>query len=189
LGFFPHLWGKLLDYAKANFRLYLAISDPFPDKEDALSGVCGEAITEAIVHWQDQKRQVEKGYYPKYKREMAIVVYNDAATFRSRIKQVALAVVPLEYGLALLQGNTISSVKTKASGLLKKTNFLRGDRDAEGRTSNFANNALRTICHKVYYDSGSKSLRQFPAFQKTIPSNALILVATIVSMPTIPLVI
>jgi hypothetical protein len=61
LGFFPHLWGKLLDYAKANFRLYLAISDPFPDKEDALSGVCGEAITEAIVHWQDQKRQVEKG--------------------------------------------------------------------------------------------------------------------------------
>jgi hypothetical protein len=131
-------------------------------------------------------------------------VYNDAATFRSQIKQVALAVVPLEYGLALLQGNTISSVKTKASGLLKKTNFLRGDRDAEvcfiyprhsiltsrqGRTSNFANNALRTICHKVYYDSGSKSLRQFPAFQKTIPSNALILVATIVSMPTIPLVI
>ncbi|KAG0695194.1 hypothetical protein DFH29DRAFT_1005677 [Suillus ampliporus] len=180
LSFFPHLWGKLLDYAKANFRLYLAISDPFPDKEDALSSVCSEAITEAIVHWQDQKRQVEKGFYPKYKREMAIVVYNDAATFRSRIKQVALAVVPLEYGLALLQGNTIASIKTKASGLLKKASFLHGDRDAEGRTSNFANNALRTICHKVYYDSGSKSLRQFPTFQKTIPPNALILVTTIV---------
>jgi hypothetical protein len=58
-------------------------------------------------------------------------VYNDAATFRSRIKQVVLAVVPLEYGLALFQENTIASVKTKASGLLKKTNFLRGDRDAE----------------------------------------------------------
>ncbi|KAG2737913.1 hypothetical protein P692DRAFT_20883111 [Suillus brevipes Sb2] len=180
LGFFPHLLGKLIDYAKANFRLYLAISDSFPDKEDALSGICGEAIMEAIVHWQDQKHQVVKGYYPKYKREMAIVVYNDAATFQSWIKQVVLAVVPLEYGLALLQGNTITSVKTKASGLLKKTNFLHGDCDAEGRTSNFANNALRTICHKVYYDSGSKSLRQFPAFQKTIPSNALILVATIV---------
>ncbi|KAG1761030.1 hypothetical protein EV702DRAFT_1207509 [Suillus placidus] len=60
LGFFPHLWGKLLDYAKANFRLYLTISDPFPAKEDALSGVCGEAIMKAIVHWQDQKCQVEK---------------------------------------------------------------------------------------------------------------------------------
>ncbi|KAG1857126.1 hypothetical protein F4604DRAFT_1931667 [Suillus subluteus] len=141
LSFFPHLWGKLLNYAKANFRLYLAISVPFPTKEDALSSVCSESITEAIVHWQDQKRQVEKGYYPKYKREMAIVVYNDAATFQSQIKQVALAIIPLKYGLALLQGNTIASVKMKASGLLKKTNFLCGDRDAEGRTSNFANNA------------------------------------------------
>ncbi|KAG1762051.1 hypothetical protein EV702DRAFT_1206794 [Suillus placidus] len=61
LSFFPHLWGKLLDYTKANFRLYLTISDPFPNKEDTLSSVCGETITEAIVHWQDQKRQVEKG--------------------------------------------------------------------------------------------------------------------------------
>ncbi|KAG1765869.1 hypothetical protein EV702DRAFT_1204396 [Suillus placidus] len=174
LGFFPHLWGKLVNYAKANFRLHLTISDPFPTKEDALSGVCGEAITEAIVHWQDQKRQVEKGYYPKYKREMAIMVYNDAATFQSWIKQVVLTVVPLEYGLALLQGNTIASIKMKASGLLKKTTFCMGC------TSNFANNALQTVCHKVYYNSGSKSLRQFPAFQKTIPPNALILVATIV---------
>ncbi|KAG1852601.1 hypothetical protein C8R48DRAFT_777421 [Suillus tomentosus] len=181
LGFFPHLWGKLLNYAKANFRLYLAISVPFPTKEDALSSVCSESIMEAIVHWQDQKCQVKKGYYPKYKREMAIVtqVYNDAATFRSWIKQVTLAIVPLKYRLALLQGNTIASVKMKASGLLKKTNFLCGDRDAEGRTSNFANNALRTVCHKVYYDSGSKLLRQFPAFQKTIPPKALILVTTI----------
>ncbi|KAG1765165.1 hypothetical protein EV702DRAFT_1051114 [Suillus placidus] len=147
LGFFPHLWGKLLDYAKANFRLYLAISDPFPNKEEALSS---------------------------YKREMAIVVYNDAATFRSRIKQIALAIVPLEYRLALLQGTTIADVKTLNIQLLTTQ---------QGRTSNFANNALQTICHKVYYDSGSKSLRQFPAFQKTIPSNALILIATIVSMP------
>jgi hypothetical protein len=61
LGFFPHLWGKLLNYAKANFRLYLAISVPFPTKEDALSSVCSELITEEIVHWQDQNCQVEKG--------------------------------------------------------------------------------------------------------------------------------
>lgn len=58
-------------------------------------------------------------------------VYNDATTFRSQIKQVTLAIVPLKYGLALLQGHTITSVKTKVSGLLKKKNFLCGDRDAE----------------------------------------------------------
>ncbi|KAG2103741.1 uncharacterized protein F5147DRAFT_654648 [Suillus discolor] len=183
LSFFPHLWGNFLNYAKANFRLYLAISVPFPTKEDAISGVCCEAITEAIVYWQDQKRQVEKGYYPKYKREMAIVtqVYNNAVTFRSWIKQVALAVVPIRYGLALVQGNTIANVKTKASDLLKRTKFLHSDCDDEGCASNFAHNALRIVCHKAFYDSRSKSLRQFPTFQKTIPPKALILVATIVT--------
>jgi hypothetical protein len=58
-------------------------------------------------------------------------VYNDDATFWSWIKQVALIIIPLEYRLALLQGNTITSIKMKASSLLKKTNFLCGDHDAE----------------------------------------------------------
>lgn len=57
--------------------------------------------------------------------------------------------------------------------------------------SNFAHNALRSVCLQVYYETGSKSLKQFIAFQKTIPSNALILVATIMSppcsMPKVPL--
>lgn len=53
----------------------------------------------------------------------------------------------------------------------------------QGSTSNFANNKLQTICHKVYCDSRSKSLRQFSAFQKTILPKALILVTTIVSVP------
>jgi hypothetical protein len=53
----------------------------------------------------------------------------------------------------------------------------------QGHTSNFANNALWTICHKVYYNSRSKSTRQFPTFQKTIPPKALILIATIMSIP------
>lgn len=53
----------------------------------------------------------------------------------------------------------------------------------QGRTSNFAHNALRTVCLQVFYDNSSKSLRQFSAFHKTVPSKALILVAAIASMP------
>ncbi|KAG2090008.1 uncharacterized protein F5147DRAFT_658271 [Suillus discolor] len=181
LGFFPPLWIKLLDFAKANFRQHLAIVAPFPQRESAIDegGVCGEMIAEAIIYWQEQKCQLEKGYYPKFKAEMAIVIFNDAATFRSKIKQVALAVVPLEYEL-VSQGGTIAAVKIKASGLIRHLLFLCGVVDTHGHSSNFAHNALRSVCLRVFYDSGSKSLRQFPAFRKTIPDNAVILVATIV---------
>lgn len=65
VGFYPPLWQKLLDRAKANFRLHLAISVPFPDKEESIgnTGVCGEVIAEAIVQWQEQKRKLEKGTF------------------------------------------------------------------------------------------------------------------------------
>ncbi|KAG2112210.1 uncharacterized protein F5147DRAFT_771274 [Suillus discolor] len=164
LGFFPPLWVKLLDFAKANFRQHLTIVAPFP---------------QPIVYWQEQKHQLEKGYYPNFKAEMAIVIFNDAATFRSKIKHVALAVVPLEYEL-ISQGSSIATIKSKASGLIHHSLFLCGVADAQGHSSNFAHNALRSICLRVFYDSGSKSLCQFPAFRKTIPDNAIILIATIV---------
>jgi hypothetical protein len=65
VGFYPSLWQKLLDRAKANFRLYIATSVPFPDKEQSIggTGVCGEVIAEAIVQWQEQKRKLEKGIF------------------------------------------------------------------------------------------------------------------------------
>ncbi|KAG1741924.1 hypothetical protein EDD22DRAFT_958983 [Suillus occidentalis] len=183
VGFYPSLWQKLLDRAKANFRLYIATSVPFPDKEQSIggTGVCGEVIAEAIIQWQEQKRKLEKGYYPEFKTGMATVVFNDAATFRSKIKQIVLTVVPMAYELALgVNGNTIESVKLKATSLLKKAMYLRGHPDSEGRASNFANDAVRIICHKSFYDNGSKSLKQFTEFQKTILPAALFLIGTII---------
>ncbi|KIK34164.1 hypothetical protein CY34DRAFT_29576, partial [Suillus luteus UH-Slu-Lm8-n1] len=101
VGFYLPLWQKLLDHAKANFRLHLAISVPFPDKEESIGNtrVCGEVIAETIVQWQEQKHKLEKGYYPEFKTGMATVVFNDAATFRSKIKQIVLTVVPMVYEL------------------------------------------------------------------------------------------
>ncbi|KAG1776903.1 hypothetical protein EV702DRAFT_1197928 [Suillus placidus] len=183
VGFYPPLWQKLLDRVKANFRLHIATSVPFPDKEESIgsTGVCGEVTAEAIVQWQEQKRKLEKGFYPEFKMGMATVVFNDATTFRSKIKQIILTVVPMAYELALsVNGNTIDSVKLKATGLLKKAMYLHGHPDSEGRASNFANDAVRIVCHKSFYDNGSKSLRQFSEFQKTIPPPALFLVGTII---------
>ncbi|KAG1720727.1 uncharacterized protein EDB91DRAFT_1256862 [Suillus paluster] len=85
------------------------------------------------------------------------------------------------YDLALgISGNTIDSVKLKATALLKKAMYLRSHPDAEGRASNFANVAVRIICHRSFYDNGSKSLKHFTKFQKTIPPPVLFLIGTII---------
>jgi hypothetical protein len=64
---------------------------------------------------------------------MQIQIYNDGATFRSRIKQVALAVVPVEYGFHA-QGATLISIKAEATKLIAKAMFLRGERDVNVRS-------------------------------------------------------
>ncbi|KAG2111722.1 uncharacterized protein F5147DRAFT_771862 [Suillus discolor] len=161
VGFYPSLWQKLLDHAKANFRLHIAISVPFPDKEESIGS-----------------------YYPEFKMGMATVVFNNAATFRNKVKQIALTVVPMAYELALgINRNTINSIKLRATGLLKKAMYLCGHPDSDGHASNFANNMIQIACHKSFYDNGSKSLKQFTEFQKTVPPPALFLVGTILSAP------
>ncbi|KAG2096055.1 uncharacterized protein F5147DRAFT_656670 [Suillus discolor] len=154
LGFFPDLWVKLLNYTKACFRLHLAIADPFPARKEALG---------------------DTGFYPQYKYDMATVIYNDSINFRSRIKQITINVVPVEYKLS----GSESEIKQKASTLLKGSTYLHGDRDEHDRTSNFVHSGLRSVCLQAFYDGGSKSLQQFPEFHNTIPRKALLLVATI----------
>ncbi|KAG1868503.1 hypothetical protein F4604DRAFT_1927378 [Suillus subluteus] len=63
LGFFLDLWVKLLNCTKACYRLHLAITDPFPACEEALSdtGICMELIMELIVAWEAQNRHLEAG--------------------------------------------------------------------------------------------------------------------------------
>lgn len=63
---------------------------------------------------------------------MQIRVFNDTATFCSKIKQIALTIVLMVYELALgINRNTINSVKLKATSLLKKAMYLHGHPDSE----------------------------------------------------------
>jgi hypothetical protein len=64
---------------------------------------------------------------------MQIQIYNDAPTFRSKIKHVALLVVPVEYGFCA-HGSTLTSIKAEATKLIAKAMFLRGERDANVRS-------------------------------------------------------
>lgn len=57
-------------------------------------------------------------------------IYNDSINFRSRIKQIAINVVPVEYKLS----GSENEIKQKASALLKGSTYLRGERDEHVRT-------------------------------------------------------
>ncbi|KAI6037247.1 hypothetical protein BKA83DRAFT_32148, partial [Pisolithus microcarpus] len=178
LAFYPPLWTKLLDEAKARIRLYVATEEPFLRLETAVDGQCSEEIIELVVKYQEDQSELEAGFYPQYKRSMARMLFNDTQTFRSEIKKVAVRIVPIEYNLSAPKSATtererLDAVKQKATVLLEGAKFLRGECDSLGKASNFAHPALQNICLGVYYSNSVKSLRQYVEFQHFVPYKAL----------------
>ncbi|KAI6014228.1 hypothetical protein BKA83DRAFT_4129871 [Pisolithus microcarpus] len=184
LAFYPPLWTKLLDKAKARIQLYVATEEPFLRLETAVDGQCSEEIIELVVKYQEDQSELEAGFYPQYKRSMAWMLFNDMQTFRSEIKKVAVRIVPIEYNLSAPKSATterewLDAVKQKATVLLEGAKFLRGECDSLGKASNFAHPALQNICLGVYYSNSVKSLHQYVEFQHFVPYKALALAAAI----------
>ncbi|KAG6372400.1 hypothetical protein JVT61DRAFT_7873 [Boletus reticuloceps] len=67
LAFYPPLWQKPLDLAKARWQLYVTVENPFPPLADALKGACQECLFETLVYYEDNDLEVEADYYPKHK--------------------------------------------------------------------------------------------------------------------------
>ncbi|KAG2157901.1 uncharacterized protein EDB93DRAFT_1100715 [Suillus bovinus] len=103
----------------------LPLQTLFPACKEALSdtGICLELVTESIVAWEAQNCHLEAD--PQYEYDMATVIYNDSINFRSRIKQIAINIVPVEYKLS----GSESEIKQKASALLKGSTYLCEEHD------------------------------------------------------------
>ncbi|KAI5988730.1 hypothetical protein EDD15DRAFT_2371063 [Pisolithus albus] len=184
-GFFPPLWNKLFDLAKARMRLYVALEEPVPRHEVAIQGQCSEILFEVLAHYEEKNLEVEAGYYLQYKLDMAKLIFADTHTFRSEIKKAAIRIIPAQYQLfpppsATTEADCRRAIKIRAEEILKGGAYLRGEVDAQGKTSNFAHDALKYVCLAVYYSNSVKSLRQFAEFQQYVPYKALLLVAAII---------
>ncbi|KAI6023981.1 hypothetical protein BKA83DRAFT_4492673 [Pisolithus microcarpus] len=185
IAFYPPLWAKLLNLAKARMRLYVAVENAFPRLEDAVGGQCQEVLMEVIAHFEAQGWEVKAGYYPTHKLDMCRLLFNDILTFRSDLKKVAIKSLCADYDLyppttAKTEEQRIAAVKKKANDLLNTARYLCGEPDGQGRASNFAHRALKNICLTFYYSNSSKCLRQFTEFQEYVPYRALALVAAMV---------
>ncbi|KAF9233437.1 hypothetical protein BU15DRAFT_66617, partial [Melanogaster broomeanus] len=132
--FYPRLWRAVLDYAKGLFHLYQVTEDPFPNANQAVTGICRELLDEAMMHFKDQKRQIEDGYWPEYQDSMARVVWKDIHTFRSEMRKTVAGIVVSEYQLyppplAQSQEERIAAVKAMSAPLAYKFRFLQGEVD------------------------------------------------------------
>ncbi|KAL4080772.1 hypothetical protein J3A83DRAFT_4184744 [Scleroderma citrinum] len=67
LAFHPLLWRKLLDLAKAQMQLHIAVKNAFPQLEEVVDGICHEVLIEVVAHFEDKGWEVEAGYYPAHR--------------------------------------------------------------------------------------------------------------------------
>ncbi|KAL4079786.1 hypothetical protein J3A83DRAFT_4368638 [Scleroderma citrinum] len=175
------LWRKLLDLAKAQMQLHIAVENAFPWLEEAVDGICCEVLIEVITHFEDKGWEVEAII------QLTGQLFNDTQTFCSNVKKTIMKTLLFDYELYPLSsaGNDeawIKFVKDKADKLLRTSVYLHGKPDALGKSSNFTHPAIKNACLSLYYSStASKSLCQFVKFQNYVLYKALMLVVAVIS--------
>ena len=71
--FYPALWKKFLDAAKAQNHLDTVLNNPFPSHDDGLT-LAAESISTMLTLYHNNKKRLETGYYPKHKPGMVQVI-------------------------------------------------------------------------------------------------------------------
>ncbi|KAI5999535.1 hypothetical protein EDD15DRAFT_2193599 [Pisolithus albus] len=128
IAFYPPLWAKLLDLAKARMRLYVAVENAFPRLEDAVGGQCREVLMEVIAHFEAQGWEVEAG--------KATIRLTNSTCAGCDLKKVAIKSLRADYDLyppttAKTEEQRIAAVKKKADDLLNTARYLRGEPDGQ----------------------------------------------------------
>ncbi|KAF8119246.1 hypothetical protein EV363DRAFT_1411559 [Boletus edulis] len=185
ISFYPKRWRGLLDLAKARMRLHAAVEDAFPRLEVAIDGRCSEVLHEVIAYYKTQNWELEKGIYPEHRVGMCRLIFNDTQTFRSDLKKEVAKNLRVDYDIfpsknAKTAEERTMQIKSKAVELLSSAAYLRGDVDANGKSSNFAHRGLQRPCLAFFYSNSKKALRQFTEFQPHVPYKTLTLVGAIV---------
>ncbi|KAF8190131.1 hypothetical protein BJ912DRAFT_1058828 [Pholiota molesta] len=176
-GFKPHAlcsyppdWRAILASAKRRWQrsIVLEQSDPFPERD-----LSAEKIRELI--WQIVAERRAEGEE----------VFNEGATFRCRLKKMAVNVVEMHYHTILKpdtadipgqlerQRITQDSINSVLEGLV----FHRGVLDVNGKIDNIAHPSIPALIHKFFYGGNESLAATFPDdFSEKVPENAIALV-------------
>lgn len=72
--FWPSMWKVLIDEAKVEWRLYLSVTDAFPNPTNVKDGVINDVIQQMFRQFKRRGRQLDNGYFPRYRPELSTLV-------------------------------------------------------------------------------------------------------------------
>ncbi|KAG2120255.1 hypothetical protein DEU56DRAFT_760851 [Suillus clintonianus] len=176
-------WAFLED-AKVECRAQQALENPFPSLVDDLPVAITESLSASLVQWLKNGQQVDAGVWPTHKPDMARLLYDDLATWRSDLKKIAISITPSAYGLSPPDDIPVQVraawVQAAAVELLDDGKFMRHGLDEFGKTKNFAHPALLEAIILFFYTGSYRIARRRPAiFRKEVPLTCLALVCTV----------
>ncbi|KAG1843846.1 hypothetical protein C8R48DRAFT_780499 [Suillus tomentosus] len=148
---------SFLQIAKLEMRLQAVLAHPIPECQDALNLV-REVLDTMLWTYHEKKIKLEKGYFPQYGTQMGRLLCDDLFTFRTELKKI---------------------VTTAATKLIKSGDYLWLPDSSGGKYKNFTAQALKDACLEFYYSNSKKALKNTNEFRRTIPINAMLLVAAV----------
>ncbi|KAG2122773.1 hypothetical protein DEU56DRAFT_917668 [Suillus clintonianus] len=182
LGWYSTGWKVFLEEAKGECRTVHTLTNPFP----TLAGDLPKSITGVLsalkIEWEKNGKQVESGVWPAQQSNMARLLYDDLATWRSELKKVVISLTPIMLDLIppieIPAQERPAWVAIRAKTLRRDSLFLRNGFDINGKTNNFANPALREAVVIFYYTGSYRLARRRPdLFRKRLPITCLALVS------------
>ncbi|KAG2050014.1 hypothetical protein BDR06DRAFT_1011631 [Suillus hirtellus] len=183
LGFYPPTWQVFLQAAKLEMQSQAILSHPIPESQDALS-LAREVLDAVLWIYHEKKNKLKRGYFLEYDIDMCRLLCDDLFTFCTELKKVIIPIAKRAYDI-FPQGSTTQKeeaqkhVTATAARLLKSSDYLRLPDLSGGSFKNFTSQALKDTCLKFYYSNSKKALKNTDKFHRTIPINAMLLVAAV----------
>ncbi|KAG2125089.1 hypothetical protein DEU56DRAFT_759427 [Suillus clintonianus] len=184
LGWYSSHWKSFLEDAKVECRTQQALENPFPSLVQDLPVSITESLSASLVQWLKNGQHVDAGVWPAHKPDMARLLYDDLATWRSDLKKITISIAPSAYGLSPPDNIPIQEhaawIQAATTELLKDGGFLRYGVDELGKTRNFAHPAFFQAIILFFYTGSYRIAHRRPAiFRKEVPLTCLALVCTV----------
>ncbi|KAG1848366.1 hypothetical protein C8R48DRAFT_778874 [Suillus tomentosus] len=152
-------------------------------EEEVMTRIGIEYLTETLNDFAADDIGVDDGYWDIYKRDMAIILWDDRATMRSEMKNAARPIAASKFGILPSDIDDDDEfedyVSQRVTELLTGGYFLQNGVDEQGRTNNLAHDALGKLCSTIFYKGDNALAKAFPnVFAEAVPEGAVALAAT-----------
>ncbi|KAF8549226.1 hypothetical protein OG21DRAFT_1488716 [Imleria badia] len=173
---YPYKFREVIERAKQFAQCGAAI-DPFPSRAWFIDEKSSAYITEAIAERNEQGVFIPPGYWPHYRKDLGILLWEALMSWRSTLKAKAREHVTRYYPLGGSQ--TPAENLANAEALIQGVLFVRDSVMEDGTTRNMASPALASLIVEFFYTGPSALVNLFPeVFSQEVPKPVVCLAAT-----------